>query len=229
MNVSVIIPCLNEEQTIGGVIEEFYSSLPEAKIYVLDNNSTDNTRNISIAHGVSVINIVKPGKGAAVREGIKKILSIDNHWTDAFIMVDGDMTYKASDAIELIEYAERESVDVVVGDRISSGCYKNENNRLFHNNGNHLVCKLVNKLYGSSYKDVMSGYRLLTREFAENFTPRYDGFELETEMSIYCVVNGFNVKEIPVSYRDRPHGSSSKLNTVKDGMKVLRLVIRHRL
>ena len=229
MNVSVIIPCLNEEQTIGGVIEEFYSSLPEAKIYVLDNNSTDNTRGVSIAHGVSVINIVKPGKGAAVREGIREILSIDNHWTDAFIMVDGDMTYKASDAIELIEYAERESVDVVVGDRISSGYYKNENNRLFHNNGNHLVCKLVNKLYGSSYKDVMSGYRLLTREFAENFTPRYDGFELETEMSIYCVVNGFSVKEIPVSYRDRPHGSSSKLNTVKDGMKVLRLVIRHRL
>ena len=229
MNVSVIIPCLNEEQTIGGVIEEFYSSLPEAKIYVLDNNSTDNTRNISIAHGVSVINIAKPGKGAAVREGIREILSIDNHWTDAFIMVDGDMTYKASDAIGLIEYAERESVDVVVGDRISSGYYKNENNRLFHNNGNHLVCKLVNKLYGSSYKDVMSGYRLLTREFAENFTPRYDGFELETEMSIYCVVNGFSVKEIPVSYRDRPHGSSSKLNTVKDGIKVLRLVIRHRL
>ncbi len=215
MKTAVLIPCYNEALTIKKVIEDFSKELPEATIYVYDNNSSDQTVRIAKEAGAVVSFENKQGKGNVVRTMFREIDA------DIFVMVDGDDTYPAEEVHKLIQPIIEEKMDMVIGDRLSNGTYYKENKRPFHDFGNNLVRGLINHLFHSNIKDIMTGYRAFSRRFAKCMPVISDGFQIETEMTIFSLVYRLNVKEVPIVYRDRPEGSYSKLNTINDGIKVL--------
>lgn len=215
MKTAVLIPCYNEEATIAKVILDFRRELPYADIYVFDNNSTDNTYDIAENLGAIVVREPRQGKGNVVRS----MFSLIN--ADIYVLVDGDDTYPAEAVTSLITPVANHNADMVVGDRLSSTYFK-ENKRLMHNSGNRLVRGLINTLFRSDIKDVLSGYRAFSREFVKNFPVLSDGFEIETEMTIHALDRKYRIEELPIEYRNRPANSVSKLNTIGDGIRVLR-------
>jgi glycosyltransferase involved in cell wall biosynthesis len=215
--IALLIPCYNEEKTIKKVIEDYRAVLPAADIYVYNNNSSDHTAEIAKASGAIVRNEYRQGKGNVIRSMFRNIDA------DCYLMIDGDDTYPAEDAPEMVEYVLSGKADMVIGDRLSS-TYFTENKRPFHNFGNVLVRKLINSLFHSNIHDIMTGYRALSKEFVKGFPVLSEGFEVETEMTIHAVDKNFLVKEIPVNYRDRSDGSESKLDTYSDGFKVLKTI-----
>lgn len=218
MKIAVLIPCYNEEVTIGKVIDDFKQELPEADIYVYDNNSKDKTSEIALAHGAIVKKELKQGKGNVVRSMFQDIDA------DCYVMVDGDDTYPAEFVHQLIEPIRNKEANMTIGDRLSNGTYFEENKRPFHNFGNNLVRSLINKLYKSNITDIMTGYRAYDKLFVKSIPVMSPGFEIETEMSLHALDKRFRLKEIPIDYRDRPEGSESKLNTFSDGYKVLKMI-----
>lgn len=218
--IAVLIPCYNEELTIKKVIEDFKRELPEADIYVYNNNSKDKTYEIASKCGVIVRNEYNQGKGNVVRRMFREIDA------DIYIMVDADDTYPAEFVHKLIEPIRNNTADMVVGDRLSNGTYKKENKRKFHNFGNNLVKKAINTVFKSNLNDIMSGYRAFNKMFVKNIPVLSSKFEIETEMTLHALDKKFIVKEIPIEYRDRPEGSVSKLSTVNDGVKVIKTIIK---
>ena len=218
--IAILIPCYNEEVTIAKVIADFRRQLPNALIYVYNNNSTDNTLQIAYENGAIVKNEYRQGKGNVVRSMFRDIEA------DIYVLVDGDDTYPAEKVHELIKPILMETADMVVGDRISNGTYKSQNKRLFHDFGNGIVKNTINKLFKSNLKDVMSGYRAFNKRFVKNIPILSKGFEVETEMTLHALDKGFIIKEIPIEYRNRPNRSISKLNTFTDGYKVLKTIIK---
>jgi len=218
MEVAVLIPCYNEEQTIGKVITDFKRELPNAKIYVYDNNSKDRTSEVAREHGAIVKFEPRQGKGNVVRSMFRDIDA------DVYVMVDGDDTYPAEYVHDVIKPVVTGEANLVIGDRLTNGTYFNENKRQFHGFGNQLVKNLINKLYKSDIKDIMTGYRAFDRLFVKSMPITSPGFEIETEMSIHALDKKFLIKEVAIDYRDRPEGSESKLNTISDGIKVLRMI-----
>ena len=216
--IAVLVPCYNEALTIGKVIDDFHQELPDATVYVYDNNSSDETSAIAREHGATVRFEPRQGKGNVVRQMLGDIDA------DAYIMVDGDDTYPADAAKDLLAPILDGSADHVVGDRLSNGTYGEENTRAFHGFGNDLVRWLIKVLYGFEFTDVMTGYRAFSRQFAETLPVLSPGFEIETELSIHAVDKRFRIVQVPIVYRDRPEGSESKLNTVSDGIKVLGMI-----
>lgn len=217
--IAILIPCYNEEKTIEKVINDYHNVLPEAKIYVYNNNSTDRTAELALKAGAIVKNEYRQGKGNVIRSMFRDIDA------DCYLMIDGDDTYPADKAIEMVEMVLSGKADMVVGDRLSS-TYFVENKRKFHNFGNVLVRKLINGLFKTKINDIMTGYRAFSRTFVKNFPIVSKGFEIETEMTIHAIDKNFLIKEISVDYRDRPSGSVSKLNTFSDGFKVLKTIFR---
>lgn len=217
--IAVLVPCYNERQTIKKVVSDFKKVLPEAVIYVYDNNSRDNTDEIAGEAGAVVRYEYQQGKGNVIRRMFRDIDA------ECYIMVDGDDTYPAEFAREMADKVLQRKVDMVVGDRLSS-TYFEENKRPFHNFGNSLVRKSINVLFKSDIKDIMTGYRAFSYEFVKTFPVLSKGFEIETEMSIHAVDKNMFVENVVVDYRDRPEGSESKLNTYSDGLKVLRTIAR---
>jgi glycosyltransferase involved in cell wall biosynthesis len=216
--IAVLLPCYNEEMTIGKVIEDFRVELPDADIYVYDNNSSDQTSEVARKHGAIVRKELRQGKGNVVRSMFREIEA------DIYVMADGDDTYPAGFVHKLIEPVVKGEANMVIGDRLSNGTYENENKRAFHNFGNNLVKGLINRLYKSDITDIMTGYRAFDRTFVKNMPVLSPGFEIETEMSIHALDKRFLLREVAIDYRDRPEGSESKLNTFRDGMKVLRMI-----
>ena len=217
MKTAVLIPCYNEETTIEAVIKDFRKELPDADIYVYDNNCTDRTAQIAQAAGAIVRKEERQGKGNVIRTMFREIEA------DCYIMVDGDDTYPASFAPSFRDMVINEHVDMVIGDRLSS-TYFSENKRPFHNFGNILVRNLINSLFDSDIRDIMTGARAFSRDFVKSFAIMSEGFEIETEMTVFALDNRMKVKEVPVEYRDRREGSESKLNTFSDGAKVLKTI-----
>lgn len=217
--VAVLIPCYNEAITIGKVVEDFKRVLPSATIYVYDNNSSDDTAAIAKEHGAVVRFESRQGKGNVVRQMIRDIDA------DYYILVDGDDTYPAESAIDLLKPLAADQADMVVGDRLSNGSYGEENNRAFHGFGNNLVRRLIKLIYGFQFSDVMTGYRAFNEVFAKTIPVLSPGFEIETELSIHAVDKRWRIIEVPIDYRDRPAGSQSKLNTISDGSKVLAMIL----
>lgn len=217
--IAVLIPCYNEELTIEKVVKDFTRELPEATIYVYNNNSTDKTAEIAKKAGAKVINEYQQGKGNVVRSMFKNIDA------DYYIMVDGDDTYPAEEVHKLLAPVKEGRADMVIGDRLSSTYYK-VNKRPFHNTGNYLVKLLINLIFRSNINDVMTGYRAFSKKFVKSIPIVSNGFEIETEMTAFALNYHMNIVSIPIEYRDRPEGSLSKLNTFKDGWKVLCLLFR---
>jgi len=217
--IAVLIPCYNEEMTIARVVEDFSRVLPEAQIYVYDNNSDDGTAEIATEHGAIVRFEHRQGKGNVVRTMFREIDA------DYYLMVDGDDTYPAEAALDLLTPLFKGEANFVIGDRLSNGTYANQNRRSFHNFGNVLVRKLINWAYSGNIHDIMTGYRAFDYLFVKTMPVMSNGFEIETEMTIHALENGFLMKEVQIDYRDRPEGSVSKLNTVTDGLKVLRTIV----
>lgn len=217
--VAVLIPCYNEEQTVSKVIEDVKEALPEARIYVYDNNSTDDTAKLAAQAGAIVRREYKQGKGNVLRRMFREIDA------QCYLMIDGDDTYPLDCAREMVDKVLCRNADMVVGDRLSS-TYFTENKRPFHNFGNSLMRMGINGLFGSDIKDIMTGYRALSYEFVKTFPVFSKGFEIETEMTIHAVNYNMQVDNVVVEYRDRPEGSVSKLNTYSDGLKVLRKMLQ---
>lgn len=217
--IAILIPCYNESKTIKKVINDYKKVLPEADIYVYDNNSNDGTDEIAKKAGAIVRYEYKQGKGNVVRRMFKDVDA------DCYLMIDGDDTYPAENAREMCNLILENKADMVIGDRLSS-TYFQENKRQFHNFGNVLVRELINKLFASNIRDIMTGYRAFSYEFVKTFPVLSRGFEIETEMTIHALDKNFLLKEIPVDYRNRPTGSTSKLNTFSDGLKVLMTIAR---
>lgn len=213
-SVAVLIPCYNEETTIGKVVSDFKKVLPEAKIYVYDNNSTDKTVEKAKKAGAIIKYERRQGKGNVVRSMFRDIEA------DVYIMADGDDTYPAGQALKLVKAVIENGADMVIGDRLSS-TYFTENKRFGHNFGNVLVRKLINRAFKSNVKDIMTGYRAFSYRFVKTFPVLSDGFQIETEMTIHALDKKMSLMNIPVEYKDRTEGSSSKLNTYSDGVKVL--------
>lgn len=220
MKTAVLIPCYNEELTVEKVIKDYQRELPEADIYVYDNNSKDKTAEIAKRCGAIVKHEYKQGKGNVVRS---MFYDID---ADIYVMVDGDDTYPAEFVHELIKPVVNGEADMAIGDRLSNGTYQKENKRKFHEFGNNLVRKGINMLFHTDLKDIMTGYRVFSKKFVKNMPVMSPKFEIETEMSLYALDKKFIIKEIPIIYRDRPEGSESKLNTFSDGMKVIKTIIK---
>lgn len=213
MKTAVLIPCYNEATSIEKVINDFKQQLPDATIYVYDNNSTDNTADIARRAGAVVKHEFRQGKGNVVRSMFRDIDA------DCYLMVDGDDTYPAENAKEMCQLVE-DGADMVIGDRLSS-TYFTENKRPFHNDGNRLVRFLINKIFNNNIHDIMTGYRALSHTFVKNFPIISRNFEIETEMTIHALDKNFLIRELKINYRDRQEGSVSKLNTYLDGMKVV--------
>ena len=218
-SVAVLVPCYNEAITIGKVVDDFHRCLPDADIFVYDNNSTDGTEEIAFEHGAVVRKEPRQGKGYVVRTMVREIDA------DYYLMVDGDDTYPAEAAAELLAPLVAGEADMVVGDRLSNGSYGDENDRAFHGFGNNLVRWLIKRIYGFEFSDVMTGYRSFNRVFAKTMPVLSPGFEIETELSIHAVDKAWRIAEVPIDYRDRPEGSESKLSTVSDGYKVLKMIM----
>lgn len=217
--IAVLIPCYNEEKTIDKVVRDFQAALPGAVIYVYNNNSSDRTAQIAEKAGAIVRNEYMQGKGNVIRRMFREVDA------ECYIMTDGDDTYPAESAMEMADLVLRHHADMVVGDRLSS-TYFIENKRPFHNFGNSLVRNSINALFHSDIKDIMTGYRAFSYEFVKTFPVLSKGFEIETEMSIHAVDKNMQVENVIIEYRDRPEGSSSKLNTYSDGLKVLKMIGR---
>ena len=217
--IAVLIPCYNESATIGKVIRDYKEVLPEATIYVYDNNSADSTDEIALKEGAVVRYEYQQGKGNVIRRMFREIDA------ECYIMVDGDDTYPAEYAREMANLVTDKKVDMVIGDRLSS-TYFTENKRPFHSFGNTIVRKSINMLFKSNLKDIMTGYRAFSFQFVKTFPVLSKGFEIETEMSIHALDKNMYVENVIVQYRDRPEGSESKLNTYTDGIKVLKTIIR---
>lgn len=215
--IAVLIPCYNESKTIEKVVTDYKKALPGADIYVYDNNSVDHTDEIAKKAGAIVKYEYKQGKGNVIRSMFRDIDA------DCYLMIDGDDTYPSENARSMCDLILEEKADMVIGDRLSS-TYFTENKRPFHNFGNRIVRLLINKLFNNNVKDIMTGYRAFSYEFVKGFPVLSKGFEIETEMTIHAVDKNYKLVEIPVSYRDRPAGSVSKLNTYKDGFKVLKTI-----
>lgn len=217
--IAVLIPCYNESATIEKVITDFKRELPEAVIYVYDNNSTDGTDEIARRCGAVVRYEYQQGKGNVVRRMFREIDA------ECYIMIDGDDTYPAENAPEMIDKVLNHNADMVVGDRLSS-TYFTENKRPFHNLGNTVVRLFVNNIFKSDIKDIMTGYRAFSYQFVKTFPVLSRGFEIETEMSIHAVDKKMQLENVIIQYRDRPEGSVSKLNTIQDGIRVLLTIFR---
>lgn len=217
--IAVLIPCFNESNTIEKVVRDFKEALPEAVIYVYDNNSTDNTDEIAKKAGAVVRYEHQQGKGNVIRRMFSEIDA------ECYLMVDGDDTYPANSACEMVKTVLDKRADMVVGDRLSSTYFK-ENKRPFHNIGNSMVRWSINSLFKSDIKDIMTGYRAFSYRFVKTFPVLSKGFEIETEMSIHAVDKNMYVENVVIDYRDRPAGSISKLNTYSDGFKVIRTILR---
>lgn len=219
MRTAVLIPCYNEAKSIGTVVEDFKTNLPDADIYVYDNNSTDGTDDIARAAGAIVRYEFRQGKGNVIRTMFREIDA------DCYIMADGDNTYPASFAPKLRQLVLNGEADMVIGDRLSSG-YFTENKRPFHNFGNRLVRSLINHLFHAGINDIMTGARAFSRDFVKSFAISSKGFEIETEMTIFALEHNFKILEVPIEYRDRAADNPSKLSTYSDGYKVLRTIFR---
>lgn len=217
--IAVLIPCYNEEMTIYKVVSDFRRILPEAVVYVYDNNSKDRTVEEALRAGAVVRREYKQGKGNVIRRMFREIDA------QCYVMTDGDDTYPAEDAPEMVRMVLERGSDMVVGDRLSS-TYFTENKRPFHNFGNSLVRKMINVIFHTDIKDIMTGYRAFSYSFVKSFPVISKGFEIETEMSIHAVDKNMLVENVVIGYRDRPQGSESKLNTISDGTKVLRTIVR---
>lgn len=215
--IAVLIPCYNESKTIKKVIEDYKKALPDADIFVYDNNSSDHTDEIAKEAGAIVRYEYKQGKGNVIRSMFRQIEA------DCYLMVDGDDTYPADNAKEMCDLVLEGKADMVIGDRLSS-TYFTENKRPFHNFGNRIVRFLINFFFKNKVKDIMTGYRAFSREFVKGYPVLSKGFEIETEMTIHAVDKNYKLVEIPVTYRDRPEGSVSKLNTYSDGFRVLKTI-----
>ncbi len=213
--IAVLIPCYNEELTIEKVVKDFKKELPNADIYVYNNNSKDKTAKIAKKAGAIVVNEYKQGKGNVIRSMFRDIEA------DIYVMVDGDNTYPANQVHGLIEEVRSGRADMAIGDRLSNGTYTQENKRHFHDFGNNLVKFSINFLFRTKLKDIMTGYRVFNRDYVKNFPILSKGFEIETEMTIHALDRNYSIVEVPIDYRDRPKGSTSKLNTFRDGFKVL--------
>ena len=214
--VAILIPCYNEAKTIANVVKDFQKHLPDAIIYVYDNNSTDDTAKISKKAGAIVRSEPLQGKGNVMRRMFREIEA------EQYILVDGDSTYFAKDAKKLLEKIDA-GYDMAIGDRLSSS-YFEENKRRFHDTGNLLVRKLVNGLYHGKITDIMTGYRAFSRDFIKTFPILSKGFEIETEMTIHALDKNMACCNVSIDYQDRPKGSESKLNTIPDGIRVLKTI-----
>lgn len=217
-SIAVIIPCYNEAPTIGKVIDDFHRELPQATVYVYDNNSSDDTSRIATEHGATVRFEPRQGKGNVCRQMFRDIDA------DCYLMVDGDDTYPAESARALCGPILDGQADMTVGDRLSNGTYAEENKRAFHGFGNNLVRFMIKWIYGYGFDDVMTGYRAFSRPFVKTFPVLSEGFQIETELSIHAVDRRWRILDVPIVYRDRPAGSESKLNTVSDGIKVIMMI-----
>ena len=217
MTIAVLLPCYNEEPTIGKVVADFRTALPEADVYVYDNNSTDRTAEMAVAAGAIVRKEPVQGKGNVIRRMFREVEA------DCYLMADGDDTYPAEQALQMVKPVLEEGVDMVIGDRLSS-TYFEENKRLFHNNGNRVVRALIRHFWHSDIHDIMTGYRAFSRRFVKTFPVMSGSFEIETEMTIHALDKRFLLREVQVEYRDRPEGSVSKLNTISDGLSVLKTI-----
>lgn len=215
--IAVLIPCYNESKTIQKVIMNYKNALPEADIYVYDNNSTDHTDELAKNCGAIVRYEYRQGKGNVIRSMFRDIDA------DCYLIIDGDDTYPAENAKEMVDLVLNHKVDMVIGDRLSS-TYFLENKRLFHGIGNKIVRFLVNQLFNSNIKDIMTGYRAFSKQFVKFFPVLSKGFEIESEMTIHALDKNYVIKEIAINYRDRPEGSESKLNTYSDGIKVIKTI-----
>ena len=217
--IAVLIPCYNESKTIAKVVSDFKKQLPEADIYVYDNNSTDNTADIARQAGAIVRYEQRQGKGNVVRRMLADIEA------DCYLLVDGDDTYPSDNAKEMCDIVLNEHYDMVIGDRLSS-TYFQENKRPFHDYGNRFVRYAINQIFHSDIKDIMTGYRALSRHLVMSVPLLSEGFEIETELTINVLDNQLRIKQIPIEYRDRPIGSTSKLSTFKDGIKIIATIFR---
>ena len=217
--IAVLIPCYNEEKTIEKVVKDAKAALPEAVIYVYDNNSKDKTVEIARAAGAVIRYEHMQGKGNVIRRMFREIEA------ECYIMVDGDDTYPMEYAREMADQVLENNADMVVGDRLSS-TYFTENKRPFHNFGNTIVRGSINRLFRCEIKDIMTGYRAFSYGFVKTFPVLSTGFEIETEMTIHAVYNNMQIENVIVEYRDRPEGSESKLNTFSDGFKVLHTIMK---
>lgn len=217
--IAILIPCYNESKTIAKVVSDFKKQLPEADIYVYDNNSTDNTADIARQAGAIVRYEQRQGKGNVVRRMLADIEA------DCYLLVDGDDTYPSDNAKEMCDIVLNEHYDMVIGDRLSS-TYFQENKRPFHDYGNRFVRYAINQIFHSDIKDIMTGYRALSRHLVMSVPLLSEGFEIETELTINVLDNQLRIKQIPVEYRDRPIGSTSKLSTFKDGIKIIATIFR---
>lgn len=216
--IAVLIPCYNEEKTIAKVVADAHKALPEATIYVYDNNSRDRTVERAEAAGAVIGREYMQGKGNVIRRMFREIEA------QCYIMVDGDDTYPMEYAVQMVDRVLQYNADMVVGDRLSS-TYFTENKRPFHNMGNSLVRSTINRLFGCNVKDIMTGFRAFSYGFVKTFPVLSKGFEIETEMTIHAVYNNMQIDNVVVEYRDRPEGSESKLNTYTDGIRVLKTII----
>lgn len=217
--IAVLIPCYNEEKTIRKVVTDWKKELPEAVIYVYDNNSSDKTGEIAQKAGAVVRHEYRQGKGNVIRSMFREIDA------ECYLMIDGDDTYPAEYGRKMVDLVLKKKVDMVVGDRLSS-TYFEENKRPFHNFGNSLVRGSINRLFKSNIRDIMTGYRAFSYSFVKTFPVLSKGFEIETEMSIHAVDKNMLIENVIIDYRDRPEGSESKLNTYSDGVKVLKTIGR---
>lgn len=217
--VAVLIPCYNEAITIAQVIDDFRRVLPYADVYVYDNNSTDGTAKIACEHGAIVKKESRQGKGYVVRQMFREIEA------DYYLMVDGDNTYPAEAAPDLIRPLAEDMVDMTVGDRLSNGTYGKENKRAFHGFGNNLVRWMIKSIYKYDFQDVMTGYRAFNRVFVKTMPVLSAGFQIETEISIHAVDKHWRITDVPIDYRDRPEGSESKLDTFSDGARVVMAIV----
>lgn len=217
--IAVLIPCYNEGTTIGKVVVDFRSELPEADIYVYDNNSTDDTVEKAKKAGAIIGYERRQGKGNVVRRMLREIDA------DCYILVDGDDTYPVENAKEMARMVLEEKTDMVIGDRLSA-TYFEENKRPLHDSGNRLVRSIINRIFHSDVKDIMTGYRAMSRRLVETLPLLSEGFEIETEMTIMALDSGLDIRQIPVQYRDRPDGSVSKLNTITDGCRILLTILK---
>lgn len=218
--IAVLIPCYNEELTIEKVIKDFKKELPEADIYVYDNNSKDKTYEIAKNAGAIVKKENRQGKGNVVRTMFREIDA------DIYVMVDGDDTYPAEFVHELIKPVIEGEADMAIGDRLSNGTYQKQIKKNFHEFGNNLVRGSINLLFNNKLKDIMTGYRVFSRTFVKNMPVMSPKFELETEMTLFALDKRFRIKEIPIVFRERPEGSESKINTLSDGFKVMKTIIK---
>lgn len=226
MEIAVVLPAYNEEKTIRDVVLDFDRELPNASIYVIDNNSKDMTNSIAketleaIGNRGRVLFEGRQGKANAIRKAFTEIEA------DIYVMVDADMTYPASDVHRLIQPIESGAADMVVGDRMSEGKYYSENKRKFHNFGNNFIKFCINTIFKTDMKDIMTGYRAFSKKFVKNYPILIEGFELETDITLHALDNRFPVVEVPIDYKDRPEGSFSKLNTFRDGFRVIFTIVK---